>query len=90
MSIQSLDEDTSIGNHCAQTPLQQCIAPQMLKKSIYVAVVVGTVLTIINHGDKMMAGLPLNMTQVLLTYLVPFLVSTYGAWNMARSNERSG
>ena len=66
-----------------KTPLQQCLAPKMLRQSLIVSAVVGTILTVINQGDAMFSG-HLNMTKVVLTYIVPFLVSTYGAWNMAR------
>ena len=66
-----------------KTPLQQCLSPRMLRQSLIVSLVVGSILTIINQGDAMLAG-HLNMVKVVLTYIVPFLVSTYGAWNMAR------
>lgn len=49
------------------------------KRSLVVALVVGTILNLINQGDAMVAGLPLNAAKLLLTYLVPYLVSTYGA-----------
>ena len=44
-----------------------------------VALIVGTILNLINQGDAMLAGLPLNLAKLSLTYLVPYLVSTYGA-----------
>jgi hypothetical protein len=49
------------------------------RRSLVVALIVGTILNLINQGDAMIAGLPLNLAKLSLTYLVPYLVSTYGA-----------
>jgi len=48
-------------------------------RSLRVAIVVGTILNLINQGDALFGALPLNWTKVLLTYFVPYAVSTYGA-----------
>lgn len=53
----------------------------MVRRSMMAAAVVGTVLTLLNQGDTMLAG---NLTNALfwkvpLTYCVPFIVATYGA-----------
>jgi hypothetical protein len=49
------------------------------KRSLIVALIVGTILNLINQGDAMVAGMPLDVAKLLLTYLVPYCVSTYGA-----------
>jgi hypothetical protein len=49
------------------------------RRSLVVALIVGTILNLINQGDAMLAGLPLDGAKLLLTYLVPYLASTYGA-----------
>ena len=56
-------------------------------RSLYVAVVVGTVLNLINRGDALLGSAPINWTKVMLTYAVPYAVSTYGAvsYRMSRS-----
>jgi hypothetical protein len=41
--------------------------------------VVGTILNLINQGDALFGPGPINWVKVLLTYLVPYVVSTYGA-----------
>jgi len=46
---------------------------------LYVAVVVGTILNLINQGDALIAGVAIDWIKVLMTYAVPYLVSTYGA-----------
>jgi len=52
-----------------------------LKRSIKVAVIVGTILMLINHGDILLYGdiEVHHMLKIILTYLVPYLVSTYSS-----------
>lgn len=52
-----------------------------LKRSIKVAVIVGTILMLINHGDIILYGdiEVHHMLKIILTYLVPYLVSTYSS-----------
>jgi len=47
--------------------------------SLKVALVVGTVLNVINQHQVILLAEPINWTQALLTYCVPFFVSSYGA-----------
>jgi hypothetical protein len=49
------------------------------RRSLYVALIVGTILNLINQGDAILAGGPINWAKVVLTFAVPYLVSTYGA-----------
>lgn len=48
-------------------------------RSFSVAVVVGTVLNLINQGDAVLGSAPINWLKVVLTYLVPYGVATFGA-----------
>ena len=58
----------------------QCaIAPSVLRRSLAAAVIVGTVLNLINQGDALFAGKALDWLKVALTYIVPYCVATYGA-----------
>lgn len=55
------------------------------------ALVVGTVLNLINQGDRLLAGLPPSWFHVVLNYLVPYCVSSYSAArNELRRNEEEG
>ena len=54
-------------------------AAGILKRALFVSLVVGSLLNLINQGDAIFAGGPVNLGKVLLTYAVPFLVSTHGA-----------
>jgi len=49
------------------------------RRSVCVALVVGTILNLINQGDAIFAAATINWTKIMLTYLVPYAVSTYGA-----------
>ncbi len=49
------------------------------KRSLMVALVIGTILNLINQGDALMAGATVNLFKLFLTYLVPYCVATYGA-----------
>lgn len=48
-------------------------------RSLAVALVVGTVLNLINQGDALLGGGSVNWLKIALTYLVPYAVCTYGA-----------
>jgi len=49
------------------------------KKALFTALVVGSILAIINHGDLILAGTMPPLTKIGLTYCVPFCVTTWGA-----------
>ena len=49
------------------------------RRSIYVALVVGSLLNAINQGDALLGASPVNWMKLVLTYLVPYAVCTYGA-----------
>ena len=49
------------------------------RRSLRVAVIVGTILNLINQGDALFAGRTPDLTKLLLTFVVPYFVSTYGA-----------
>jgi hypothetical protein len=49
------------------------------RRSLYVALLVGTILNLINQGDSILASASIDWVKLGLTYCVPFCVSTYGA-----------
>lgn len=55
-----------------------CQRPMVLA-AIKVALVVGTVLNLINQGGRVLDGLPPSWFHVALNFLVPYLVSSYSA-----------
>ena len=49
------------------------------RRSFYLALVVGTVLNLINQGDALIGSVPIDWLKLILTYCVPYVVCTYGA-----------
>jgi hypothetical protein len=62
-----------------QTIWQCIIAPGVPRRSLAAAVVVGTLLNLINQSDALFSGRRLDWLKVVLTYIVPYCVATYGA-----------
>jgi hypothetical protein len=50
-----------------------------------VAAIVGTLLNLINQGDRLASGEPFEWGKLALTFLVPFAVASYGAWSALSS-----
>ena len=59
--------------------IQYSISDGVPFRSGCVALVVGTILNLINQGDAIFGATPLNWIKIVLTYFVPYAVSTYGA-----------
>lgn len=59
--------------------LQLAISDGVPLCALKVAIVVGLALNAINQGDVLFFDGELDITKALLTFLVPYLVSTHGA-----------
>ena len=71
----SIMEQTS-----SQPPILQMIfGDGTPKKAILTALVVGSILTSINHGDIILDGSMPASWKIILTYCVPYCVTTWGA-----------
>eukprot|EP01025_Chloroclados_australasicus_P007006 TRINITY_DN12228_c0_g1_i1.p4 TRINITY_DN12228_c0_g1~~TRINITY_DN12228_c0_g1_i1.p4 ORF type:complete len:166 (+),score=3.01 TRINITY_DN12228_c0_g1_i1:468-965(+) len=57
------------------------------RRSLIVAIVVGTVLTLINQGPIIFSGKQPVWWKVGLTYIVPYLVASYGAVSSQLSSQ---
>lgn len=68
--------------------LRECVGPEVLKRSLGVAIVVGTILCGINQGDAILAGQMPVIWKVVLTYIVPFCVATYGAYGACIAHSK--
>jgi len=62
-----------------QKTLQIALSPDIVKRSLMVSVVVGTILNIINQGDALMGEQSLQIGKCILTFIVPYCVATYGS-----------
>lgn len=65
--------------------LRRTFAWPAVRRSLWVAVIVGSVLNLINQGDALMGEAPLVLWRLLLTYAVPFAVATYGSYAAFRN-----
>ena len=71
----------------SKSAFMHCFRKEIWKRSLGVAIVVGTVLTAINQGDVILAGEAPVIWKVVLTYIVPFCVATYGAYGAFVTKE---
>lgn len=69
---------------------RRVFSPPIVTRSLLVALVVGTVLNLINQGDRLLAGLALDWGKIALTFCVPFLVASYGSYSALRTVLRDG
>ena len=62
------------------------------RRALRVAAVVGTVLLAINHGDAILHGdvPPVRLLRMVLTLIVPYLVSTFSSVGAIRELRRAG
>jgi hypothetical protein len=56
-----------------------CVTNGVPWRYFVVALIVGTILNLINQGDALFEGGHVNITKIILTYAVPYCVATYGA-----------
>lgn len=61
----------------------------VVRRSMRVAAVVGTLLVAINYGDRALAGalVPADWAKMLLTYCVPYGVATWAAVQALRHHR---
>lgn len=63
------------------------LADGIPRRSFYLAIVVGTILNLINQGDALFGAASIHWLKLLSTYLVPYLVGTYGAVSYRLSQQ---
>ncbi|WP_343561240.1 hypothetical protein [Kiloniella sp. b19] len=61
----------------------------IVKRALIVAVVAGTILTFINQWDALFGNANLSVTKFLLTYCVPFTVSSVSSFLTGRSEKQN-
>ncbi|MCB2064915.1 MAG: nitrate/nitrite transporter NrtS [Novosphingobium sp.] len=69
----------------AREALRRTFRPPIVTRSLMVALVVGTLLNLINQGPELWRGEHVVVWKLLLTFCVPFLVASYGALSALRS-----
>jgi hypothetical protein len=66
--------------------LRRTFAWRSVRRSLTVAVLIGTVLNAINQGPEIFSGHWPIWWKLILTYLVPFAVASYGGYAALRSS----
>lgn len=69
--------------------LDLALSPPVVRRALKIAVVVGAVLILINHGDALLRGdfSAGRLFRMALTVLVPYLVSTISSVEALRSSK---
>jgi len=65
-----------------------CVSDGVPRRSLVVALIVGAILNLINQGDALFGHGRLNLTKIILTFVVPYCVATYGAVSFRMSGKR--
>lgn len=68
-----------------------CLSPNTLRKTLRIAVIVGTLLSLINQGHVVAAGEASAVTwlQILANYFIPWVVSSVGFLSASRRGPAS-
>jgi hypothetical protein len=72
--------------------LAVAFARDVMGTAAKVALLVGTILALINYGDRIFLHYdmhPLDRVKIAVTYLVPYCVATYGAVIYAMRHDRN-
>jgi hypothetical protein len=70
---------TRVNLALAKLACRHALTPDVAIRSLYVSAIVGTVLNLINQGDAILSGSNVDYVKLVLTYVVPYFVGTYGA-----------
>ncbi|WP_133467790.1 nitrate/nitrite transporter NrtS [Paraglaciecola marina] len=63
--------------------------PFTKKTAIYISIIVGSLLTLINQGEAFLGDAELNWCKVITTYMVPFCVSMYSSIKAAKDIKKA-
>ena len=67
--------------------LRRTFGGRSVRRSLAVAVIVGTILNAINQGPEILSGHWPIWWKLILTYFVPFAVASYGSYAAFRSSD---
>ena len=67
--------------------LRRTFAGPSARRSLMVALIIGTLLNAINQGPEILTGHWPVWWKLALTYFVPFAVASYGSYAAFRSSE---
>lgn len=69
--------------------IKRCVQPHHLRRTLTIALIVGSFLTLINQGGLLLAGQVSSglLLKALLNYLTPFVVANLGLLSPAGKGE---
>ncbi|HUF39367.1 MAG TPA: nitrate/nitrite transporter NrtS [Anaerolineales bacterium] len=69
-----------------------CVSKPVVRRALLSGLIVGTILVAINHGDALVQGQvdPPRMFKIILTVIVPYLVSTVSSASTIVGMRRGG
>ncbi len=70
--------------------LRHSLSWPIMKRSLAITVIAGSLLNLINQGEALWAEADVDWLTLVLTYAVPFCVSTFGAYSVYASRDGSG
>lgn len=62
-----------------RTLIQTACSAKIVKSSLRIALVVGSILNLVNQGSAILAGTGISWIHVALNYFVPYCVASYSA-----------
>ena len=62
-----------------RTLLQTACSGKIVKNSLRIALVVGSILNLVNQGGAILAATGISWVHLALNYLVPYCVASYSA-----------
>jgi hypothetical protein len=71
----------------SRNALRRTFAGPVVRRSLAVALVIGTILNVINQGPEIFSGQWPVWWKLLLTYFVPFAVASYGSYAAFQSSD---
>ena len=63
--------------------------PITIKRALKISIVIGILLNLINQGDAVLAGTMPVLWKIILTFCVPFAVSSYSTAALLADQEKS-
>jgi hypothetical protein len=66
-----------------------CVSDGVPRRSLVVALIVGAILNLINQGDALFGHGQVKLIKIILTFVVPYCVATYGAVSFRMSAKRT-
>lgn len=70
--------------------LKLALSKNVRNRALRVSLLVGSILVLINHAESIYNGSlkATNLLQILATYIVPYLVSTYSSVSALKDQEK--